>query len=89
MVVSNIRLNFKHYIGDHFIDAFVGYEQSENNEHTMGASRLHFPTAETPELSQGGAAASDYDMDFSLLFLLAIESLKRIGSETSWASLMT
>jgi len=27
----------------------------------MGASRLHFPTAETPELSQGGAAASDYD----------------------------
>jgi len=61
MIVSNIRLNFRKYIGDHFIDAFVGYEQSENNEHTMGASRLHFPTAETPELSQGGAAASDYD----------------------------
>ncbi|WP_339867157.1 TonB-dependent receptor [uncultured Algoriphagus sp.] len=61
MMVSNIRLNFKHYIGDHFIDAFVGYEQSENRTHTLGASRLHFPTAETPELSQGGAAASDYD----------------------------
>ena len=61
MMVSNIRLSFKHYFGDHFFDAFVGYEQSENRTHTMGASRLHFPTAETPELSQGGAAASDYD----------------------------
>jgi TonB-linked SusC/RagA family outer membrane protein len=61
MVVSNIRLNFNQYFGDHFIDAFVGYEQSVNRSHTMGASRLHFPTAETPELSQGGAAASDYD----------------------------
>ncbi|WP_339879745.1 TonB-dependent receptor [uncultured Algoriphagus sp.] len=61
MIVSNIRLNFKHYFGDHFIDAFAGYEQSENRSHTLGASRLHFPTAETPELSQGGAAASDYD----------------------------
>ncbi|WP_246581387.1 SusC/RagA family TonB-linked outer membrane protein [Echinicola shivajiensis] len=61
MMVSNIKLNFKHYFGDHFVDAFVGYEQSENRTHTMGASRLHFPTTETPELSQGGAAASDYD----------------------------
>ncbi|MDR7130348.1 TonB-linked SusC/RagA family outer membrane protein [Algoriphagus sp. 4150] len=61
MMVSNIRLNFRRYVGDHFFDAFVGYEQSENRTHRMGASRLHFPTAETPELSQGGAAASDYD----------------------------
>ncbi len=61
MMVSNIKLNFKQYFGDHFVDAFVGYEQSENSSHTMGASRLHFPTTETPELSQGGAAASDYD----------------------------
>jgi len=61
MMVSNIKLNFKQYFGDHFVDAFVGYEQSENRTHTMGASRLHFPTTETPELSQGGAAASDYD----------------------------
>ncbi|WP_460544714.1 SusC/RagA family TonB-linked outer membrane protein [Echinicola sediminis] len=61
MTVSNIKLNFKQYFGDHFVDAFIGYEQSENRTHTMGASRLHFPTTETPELSQGGAAASDYD----------------------------
>ncbi|GGF31005.1 SusC/RagA family TonB-linked outer membrane protein [Echinicola rosea] len=61
MIVSNIKLNFKQYFGNHFVDAFVGYEQSENRTHTMGASRLHFPTTETPELSQGGAAASDYD----------------------------
>lgn len=61
MMVSNIKLNFKQYFGDHFIDAFVGYEQSENKTHTMGAARIHFPTTETPELSQGGAAASDYD----------------------------
>ncbi|AWW32680.1 SusC/RagA family TonB-linked outer membrane protein [Echinicola strongylocentroti] len=61
MTVSNIKLNFKQYFDNHFIDAFVGYEQSENRTHTMGASRLHFPTIETPELSQGGAAAADYD----------------------------
>ncbi|QDH81086.1 TonB-dependent receptor [Echinicola soli] len=61
MTVSNIKLNYKQYFNNHFIDAFVGYEQSENRTHTMGASRLHFPTVETPELSQGGAAASDYD----------------------------
>lgn len=61
MTVSNIKLNYKQYHGDHYIDAFVGYEQSSNQTHTLGASRLHFPTTETPELSQGGAAASDYD----------------------------
>src|SRR5690554_1050788 len=61
MIVSNIKLNFNNNFGDHFLDAFVGYEQAENRSHTMGASRLHFPTIETPELSQGGAAASDYD----------------------------
>ncbi|HLW19246.1 MAG TPA: TonB-dependent receptor [Cyclobacteriaceae bacterium] len=61
MIVSNIKLNFNNNFGDHFLDAFVGYEQAENRSHTMKASRLHFPTIETPELSQGGAAASDYD----------------------------
>jgi len=61
MVVSNLKLNFKRRFGDHNIDAFIGYEQSKNKSHTLGASRIHFPTTETPELSQGGAAASDYD----------------------------
>ncbi len=61
MVVSNLKLNFKRRFGDHDINAFIGYEQSKNKSHTLGASRVHFPTTETPELSQGGAAASDYD----------------------------
>ncbi|WP_114747801.1 SusC/RagA family TonB-linked outer membrane protein [Pleomorphovibrio marinus] len=61
MQVSNIKLNFNKSFGVHHVDAFVGYEQSFNHSHTMGASRFHFPTAETPELSQGGPALSDYD----------------------------
>ncbi|AWV98544.1 SusC/RagA family TonB-linked outer membrane protein [Arcticibacterium luteifluviistationis] len=61
MSVSNIKLNYKNYFAGHYVDVFVGYEQSSNSSHTMGASRLHFPTTETPELSQGGAAASDYN----------------------------
>ncbi|MFP9114402.1 SusC/RagA family TonB-linked outer membrane protein [Flavobacterium sp. RHBU_3] len=60
MEVYNIKLNFKRQFGNHNVDSFVGYEQSETNTHTFGASRRHFPTVETPELSQGGAAATDY-----------------------------
>jgi TonB-dependent starch-binding outer membrane protein SusC len=59
MSVSNFKINFKRQFGDHNVDAFVGYEQSEKKTHTFGASRIHFPSTETPELSQGGAAASD------------------------------
>lgn len=59
--VSNIKLNFKRKFGVHNIDAFVGYEQSELNWHRFGASRINFPTTETPELSQGGASATDRD----------------------------
>lgn len=58
--VANIKLNYVQRLGDHNVDAFIGYEQSEDNSHTLGASRIHFPTTETPELSQGGAAAADY-----------------------------
>nr|WP_322625612.1 TonB-dependent receptor [uncultured Flavobacterium sp.] len=57
--VYNVKLNFKRQFGEHNIDSFIGYEQSENNNHTFGASRRHFPSVETPELSQGGAAATD------------------------------
>ncbi|MEO8255518.1 MAG: TonB-dependent receptor, partial [Flavobacterium sp.] len=59
MSVSNFKINFKRHFGDHNVDAFIGYEQSEKNTHKFGASRIHFPSTETPELSQGGAAASD------------------------------
>ena len=59
--VANIKLNYKYSFGDHNVDAFVGYEQSEDNRDSFGATRDHFASAQTPELSQGGAASSDYD----------------------------
>ncbi|WP_276499911.1 SusC/RagA family TonB-linked outer membrane protein [Terrimonas pollutisoli] len=56
---ANIKLNFKRGFGGHNIDAFVGYEQSEYKAEEFGAYRENFPTTQTPELSQGGAAAAD------------------------------
>lgn len=56
---SNIKLNFIKDFGKHHVDAFAGYEQSTNKQETFAASRLNYPTAQTPELSQGGAAATD------------------------------
>src|SRR5690606_24205545 len=61
MTVAKIKLNFNRMLGNHSIDAFVGFEMSESKNHTLGASRIHFPTTQTPELSQGGAAATDLD----------------------------
>ncbi|MCU7549609.1 TonB-dependent receptor [Chitinophagaceae bacterium LB-8] len=59
LTTSNIKLNYIRQFGSHNINAFVGYEQSKTNEETFGASRLNFPTTQTPELSQGGTAATD------------------------------
>lgn len=56
---ANIKLNFVKQFNKHHVDAFVGYEQSANRQETFWASRLNFPSAQTPELSQGGAAATD------------------------------
>ncbi|RAV30185.1 SusC/RagA family TonB-linked outer membrane protein [Sinomicrobium soli] len=61
MTVSNIKLNFKRSFGLHNLDAFIGFEQSKNKSHTFGASRINFASSETPELSQGGSASTDYD----------------------------
>ncbi len=61
MTVGNIKLNYLRNFGSHNVNTFVGYEQSKFRQQTMGASRLHFPTTQTPELSQGGAAATDYN----------------------------
>lgn len=58
-LTQNIRLNYLKTIGKHNINAFVAYEQNKRNEMTFGATRINFPTASTPELSQGGAAATD------------------------------
>ncbi|AVR45594.1 SusC/RagA family TonB-linked outer membrane protein [Christiangramia fulva] len=57
--VANIKLNYKNEFHGHHIDAFIGYEQSETYSHTLGANRINFPTTATPELSQGGPAATD------------------------------
>ncbi|MCF0074707.1 TonB-dependent receptor [Dyadobacter sp. CY261] len=58
-LTQNLRLNYLKTIGKHNINAFVAYEQNKRNEATFGASRINFPTTSTPELSQGGAAATD------------------------------
>jgi len=57
--VSNFKFNYKHRFGNHNLDAFVGYEQSSYKYHNFSARRINFPTITTPELGQGGAAATD------------------------------
>jgi TonB-dependent starch-binding outer membrane protein SusC len=59
LLVQNIKLNYVLNKGKNNLNAFVAYEQSSNKAETFGASRLNFPTTSTPELSQGGAAATD------------------------------
>lgn len=59
MRVSNIKLNFTRQFGSHNVDAFVAYEQSKTVMDSLSASRLNFPSVQTPELSQGGPAAAD------------------------------
>ncbi|GGB20682.1 SusC/RagA family TonB-linked outer membrane protein [Puia dinghuensis] len=61
LITSNIKLKYVRQFGDHHLDAFVAYEQSKNHQDLFGASRLNFPTALTPELSQGGSASTDKD----------------------------
>ena len=58
-VTTNIKLNFQQKFGAHNVNAFAGYEQSTFKRDTFGASRQNFPTVLTPELSQGGTAATD------------------------------
>ncbi len=59
LVTSNIKLNYARQFGQHNISAFVAYEQSKTAQDSLGAYRMNFPTSLTPELSQGGAAATD------------------------------
>jgi TonB-linked SusC/RagA family outer membrane protein len=59
MITSNVKLNYTKQFGLHNVNAFVGYEQSENHEENFAASRINFPSALTPELSQGGTLATD------------------------------
>ncbi|MEI6950777.1 TonB-dependent receptor [Paraflavisolibacter sp. H34] len=59
LVTSNVKLNYVRQLGSHNINAFVGYEQSTTHSETFDATRLNYPTTQTPELSQGGTAATD------------------------------
>jgi TonB-linked SusC/RagA family outer membrane protein len=59
LVTANYKLNFVRQLGEHDINAFIGYEQSKNTKETFDATRLNYPTPETPELSQGGPADAD------------------------------
>lgn len=58
---ANIKLNYQLSFNKHNVNAFAGYEQSEIKSETFGANRQNFPTTQTPELSQGGTAATDRD----------------------------
>jgi TonB-linked SusC/RagA family outer membrane protein len=61
LISYNGKLNYERQLGDHNINAFVAYEQSKTHREKMGATRLNYPTSLTPELTQGGSAASDRD----------------------------
>jgi TonB-linked SusC/RagA family outer membrane protein len=58
-ITQNIRMSYLRQIGKHNINTFVAYEQNKRSEATFGATRINFPTVSTPELSQGGPAATD------------------------------
>jgi len=60
LITSNFKLNFVRRFGLHDINAFVGYEQSNNNLEFFDAQRFNYLSTQLPELSQGGTAATDY-----------------------------
>lgn len=59
LTTRNIKLNYIRQFGKHSVNAFVGYEQSSTTYDFFWAQKNDFPTTATPELSQGGTAASD------------------------------
>lgn len=59
LITSNVKLNFERQFGKHNVNAFVAYEQSKSDYNFFWAQRNNFPSTTTPELSQGGTAASD------------------------------
>ncbi len=61
MITENFKLNYEKQLGSHYINSFIAYEQSKTHRDKFDATRLRYPTIETPELSQGGSAAADRD----------------------------
>ena len=60
LLTTNIKLNYARKFNLHDINAFVGYEQSENHLEYFDAQRFNFLSTSLPELSQGGTAATDF-----------------------------
>lgn len=60
LLTSNIKLNYARKFNLHDINAFVGYEQSENHLEYFDAQRFNYLSTSLPELSQGGTAATDF-----------------------------
>lgn len=56
---SHFKINYQRSFAQHAISSFVAVEQSQLRSESFGASRINFPTTQTPELSQGGTAAID------------------------------
>lgn len=75
----NIKLNYQRSFRRHNVNAFVGYEQSENRRETFGAFRQNFPTSQTPELSQGGAAATDQNNSGSSARFTRVSYISKIS----------
>jgi len=61
MITDNLKLNYEKQMGNHYVSAFVAYEQSKTHRETFNATRINYPTIQTPELTQGGSAATDRD----------------------------
>ncbi|SHH24019.1 TonB-linked outer membrane protein, SusC/RagA family [Chryseolinea serpens] len=61
MITDNLKLNYEKQMGSHYVSAFVAYEQSKTHRETFNATRINYPTIQTPELTQGGSASSDRD----------------------------
>ncbi|GEP97344.1 SusC/RagA family TonB-linked outer membrane protein [Chitinophaga cymbidii] len=57
----NFKINYQRGFGVHHLNTFVGYEQSKITQEDFAASRINFLSILTPELSQGGTAATDRD----------------------------
>lgn len=57
----NIKINYQRDFGVHHLNTFIGYEQSKIARENFAASRINYLSILTPELSQGGTAATDRD----------------------------
>lgn len=57
----NFKINYQRAFGVHHLNSFIGYEQSKINQEEFSALRNNFLSTLTPELSQGGTAATDRD----------------------------